>query len=276
MKIQHTLFAFVLAGLLAAMNVPASAQVTEQVAPPRLKWSFAGPFGKFDEAQLQRGFKIYREVCSNCHSLEMVAFRNLADAGGPGFTEAQAEAVAAEYKVKDLDDQGNPIERAGRLADRFPPPFANELVAKATYGVAPPDMSTLAKARSFQRGFPWFIFDMITQYQEQGPDYIAAYINGYRAAPKGFVVPQGAHYNEYFPGHNTAMPPPLQDGQVTYDDGTPQTVEQYGKDVAAFLMWAAEPHLVARKRIGFQVIVFLIVLSGLLYFTKKKVWSAVH
>ena len=117
---------------------------------------------------------------------------------------------------------------------------------------------------------------MITQYQEQGPDYIAAYINGYTEAPKGFAVPQGAHYNEYFPGHNTAMPPPLQDGQVTYDDGAPQTVQQYGKDVAAFLMWAAEPHLVARKRIGFQVIVFLLVLSGLLYFTKKKVWSDVH
>jgi cytochrome c1 len=184
--------------------------------------------------------------------------------------------VAADYKIKDLDDLGNQIERAGRLADHFPPPFANELVAKATYGVAPPDMSTLAKARSYQRGFPWFVFDMITQYQEQGPDYIAAYINGYKEAPKGFAVPQGSHYNEYFPGHNTAMPPPLQDGQVTYDDGTPQAVQQYGKDVAAFLMWAAEPHLVARKRIGFQVIVFLIVFSGLLYFTKKKVWSAVH
>jgi cytochrome c1 len=276
MKMQRSIFAFVLAGSLVALVLPASAQMTEQVPPPRQKWSFAGPFGKYDEAQLQRGFKIYREVCSNCHSLAMVAFRNLADVGGPGFTEAQAEAVAAEYKVKDLDDQGNQIERAGRLADHFPPPFANELAAKANYGVAPPDMSTLAKARSYQRGFPWFVFDMITQYQEQGPDYIAAYINGYTEAPKGFVVPQGAHYNEYFPGHNTAMPPPLQDGQVTYDDGTPQTVQQYGKDVAAFLMWAAEPHLVARKRIGFQVIVFLIVLSGLLYFTKKKVWSDVH
>ncbi len=221
MKMQRSIFALVLAGSLAAMALPASAQMIEQSPPPRLKWSFAGPFGKYDEAQLQRGFKIYREVCANCHSLEMVAFRNLADVGGPGFSEAQAEAVAAEYKVKDLDDLGNPIERAGRLADRFPPPFANELVAKATHGVAPPDMSTLAKARSFQRGFPWFVFDMITQYQEQGPDYITAYINGYTEAPKGFAVPQGAHYNEYFPGHNTAMPPPLQDGQVSYDDGSP-------------------------------------------------------
>jgi len=206
----------------------------------------------------------------------MLAFRNLADAGGPGFSEAQAEAVAAEYKVKDIDDQGNPIERAGRLADRFPPPFANELVAKATYGVAPPDMSTLAKARSFQRGFPWFLFDMITQYQEQGPDYIAAYISGYKDPPKDFTLPENGHYNEYFPGHNTAMPQPLQDGQVKYDDGTPETVAQYGKDVAAFLMWVAEPKLDARKRIGFQVFTFLIVFAGLMYFTKKKVWSAVH
>ena len=140
------------------MAWPASAQMTEQVPPPRLKWSFAGPFGKYDEAQLQRGFKIYREVCSNCHSLELVAFRNLADPGGPGFSEAQVEAVAAEYKIKDLDDQGNQIERAGRPADYFPPPFANELAAKAANGgTAPPDMSTLAKARGYQRGFPWFI-----------------------------------------------------------------------------------------------------------------------
>ncbi len=276
MNIQRSLFALVLAGSLVAMAAPASAQLTEQVPPPRLKWSFAGAFGKYDEAQLQRGFKIYREVCANCHSLEMVAFRNLADEGGPGFTEAQAEAVAAEYKIKDLDDLGNQIERAGRLADHFPAPFANELAAKATHGVAPPDMSTLTKARGYQRGFPWFVFDIITQFQEQGPDYIAAYLNGYEEPPKGFVLPQGGYYNEYFPGHNTAMPPPLQAGQVTYDDGAPQTVEQYSKDVSAFLMWAAEPHLVARKRIGFQVIVFLIVLSGLLYFTKKKVWSDVH
>jgi ubiquinol-cytochrome c reductase cytochrome b/c1 subunit len=196
--------------------------------------------------------------------------------GGPGYSEAQAEAVAAEYKVKDLDDLGNPIERAGRLADHFPAPFANELAAKATHGVAPPDMSTLAKARSYSRGFPWFIIDAVTQYQEQGADYIAAYLNGYKDTPSGFVLPEGGHYNEYFPGHNTAMPQPLQAGQVTYDDASPQTVEQYSKDVAAFMMWAAEPHLDARKRIGFQVMIFLIVLAGLMYFTKKKVWSAVH
>jgi cytochrome c1 len=207
----------------------------------------------------------------------MLAFRNLADRGGPGFSEAQAAAVAADYKIKDLDDKGEPVERAGRPADTFPPPFANELAAKAANGgTAPPDMSTLAKARTYQRGFPWFVFDLFTQYQEQGPDYIAALLKGYEDPPKGFQLPQGGHYNKYFPGHNIAMPPPLQAGQVAYDDGAPQTMEQYSQDIAAFLMWAAEPHLVQRKRIGFQVMIFLIVLAGLMYYTKKKVWHAVE
>jgi cytochrome c1 len=274
MNMQRTILAFALASLLAAIAVPASAE--DQVPPPRLKWSFAGPFGKYDEAQLQRGFKIYRDVCSNCHSMDMLTFGNLADAGGPGFSEGQAEAVAAEYKIKDLDDKGEPTERAGRLADHFPAPFPNALAAAAANGVAPPDMSTLAKARSYSRGFPWFVFDAFTQYQEQGPDYIAAILKGYVDPPKDFKLPEGGHYNEYFPGHNIAMPPPLQAGQVTFDDGSPQTMEQYSKDVAAFLMWAAEPKLVQRKRMGFQVMIFLIVLTGLLYFTKKKVWHEVE
>jgi len=137
-------------------------------------------------------------------------------------------------------------------------------------------MSTLAKARGYQRGFPWFVFDLFTQYQEQGPDYIAALLSGYKEAPKDFKLPPGGNYNTYFPGHVIAMPSPLLDDQVTFDDGSPATVAQYSKDVAAFLVWAAEPHMVARKRIGFQVIIFLLVLAGLLYFTKKRVWSAEH
>ena len=275
MMMKRTVLGLTFAVAVAALALPATAE--EQVAPPRLSWSFAGPFGKYDPAQLQRGFKIYREVCSVCHSIQMLAFRNLADPGGPGFSEAQAAAVAAEFKVKDLDDQGNPIERPGRPADTFPPPFANELAAKAANGgTAPPDMSTLAKARTYSRGFPWFIFDAFTQYQEHGPDYIAALLKGYEDPPKGFQLPQGGNYNRYFPGHNIAMPPPLQAGQVTFDDGAPQTMDQYSRDIAAFLMWAAEPHLVQRKRIGFQAMIFLIVLAGLMYFTKKKVWSAVH
>jgi cytochrome c1 len=277
MNMQRTILATVLAGFAVAFAAPASAQLAEQVAPPRLSWSFAGPFGHYDQAQLQRGFKIYREVCSTCHSLNLLSFRNLAEPGGLGYSEAQVAQIASEYKIKDLNDKGEPIERPGRPADHFPPPFPNELAAKAAFGVAPPDMSTLAKARTYQRGFPWFVFDIFTQYQEQGPDYIAAILQGYKdPPPKGFELPPGGHYNEYFPGHNIAMPPPLTAGAVKYTDGSPETMDQYSKDVAAFLMWASEPHLDSRKRIGFQVMVFLIVLSGLLYFTKKKVWSAVH
>ncbi|MGA9125653.1 MAG: cytochrome c1, partial [Pseudolabrys sp.] len=275
MMMKRTILALALAATVASFALPALGE--EQEAPPRLKWSFAGPFGRYDEAQLQRGFKIYKEVCSACHSIQMLAFRNLADKGGPGFSEAQVAAVAAEYKIKDLDDKGEPTERAGRPADTFPPPFANELAAKAANGgTAPPDMSTLAKARTYQRGFPWFVFDLFTQYQEQGPDYIAALLKGYENPPKDFQLPSGGNFNRYFPGHNIAMPPPLQAGQVSFDDGAPQTMDQYSKDISAFLMWVAEPHLVQRKRIGFQVMIFLIVLAGLMYFTKKKVWSAVH
>jgi cytochrome c1 len=276
MKMQRTIIALALASCVSTAAVPAIAQEHDTPIPSKLKWSFAGPFGRYDQAQLQRGFKIYKEVCAACHSMQMLAFRNLADPGGPGFSEAQAATVAAEYKIKDLDDKGEPTERPGRLADTFPSPFPNELAAKAATGVAPPDMSTLAKARTYERGFPWFVFDAITQYQEQGPDYIAALLKGYEEPPKGFQLPSGGSYNKYFPGHNIAMPPPLQAGQVSFDDGAPQTLEQYSEDIAAFLMWAAEPHMVARKRVGLQVMIFLIVLAGLMYFTKKKVWSAAH
>jgi ubiquinol-cytochrome c reductase cytochrome b/c1 subunit len=263
------------AALVVVITAPAAAQ--EADTPPKQKWSFAGPFGKYDQAQLQRGFKIYREVCSTCHSLNYVAFRNLADPGGPGFTPAQAEAVAAEYQVTDgPNDQGEMFQRPGRSADYFPSPFKNEQEARARYNAVPPDMSVLAKARSYRRGFPNFLWDVVTQYQEHGVDYIAALLQGYEDAPAGTTVPSGTYYNKYFPGHNLAMPPPLTDGRVEYTDGTPATLPQYARDVAAFLMWAAEPHLEARKRIGMQVFVFLIVLAGLLYFTKKKVWHQVE
>jgi ubiquinol-cytochrome c reductase cytochrome b/c1 subunit len=162
------------------------------------------------------------------------------------------------------------------LADHFPPPFPNEAAAKAAFGgTAPPDMSVLAKARTYERGFPRFIFDLFTQYTEEGPDYIAALLKGYQDPPQGFTLPPGTFYNAYFPGRAIKMPPPLKDGQVKYDDGSPETLEQYSQDVAAFLMWAAEPHLDARKRIGAQVMIYLIILAGLLYFTKKRVWRDV-
>ena len=153
------------------------------------------------------------------------------------------------------------FEREGRPADRFPPPWPNENAARARYNAVPPDLSVIAKARTYERGFPWFIIDLFTQYQEHGVDYIAALLLGYEdKPPAGFNLPPALSYNKYFPGHAIAMPKPIKDGRVTYQDGTPQTLAQYSKDVSAFLMWAAEPHMEARKRIGFQVMIFLIML----------------
>lgn len=274
MKTRKLALAVLLAAGLAAPAYAAG----EAETPPRVKWSFSGPFGMFDQGQLQRGFKVYREVCQACHSMSLLSFRNLGEPGGPSFTEAQVRAIAAEYTVKDgPNDQGEMFDRPGGPADRFPKPFPNDNAARAANGGAlPPDMSVIAKARTYERGFPWFLLDIVTQFQEQGPDYIVALLKGYADAPQGFQLPTGSHYNKYFPGHAIGMPAPLSDGQVTYDDGAPQTVDQYAKDVTAFLMWAAEPHMIERKRVGFQVMIFLLVFAGLLYFTKKKVWSDVH
>jgi len=246
---------------------PGPAEKQEQPNPPRQEWSFYGPFGRYDQAQLQRGFQVYHEVCSNCHSLELVAFRNLADPGGPGFSEAQVKALAATYKIKDgPNDAGEMFERPGRPSDYFPWNFANEQAAKAALGAAPPDMSLLAKARTYERGFPLFLIDPIIQYQEQGADYIYALLNGY-------TNDNDLNWNEYFPGHKIAMPKPLGDGIVDYKDGSPKTVQQYAKDVGAFLMWAAEPKLEERKRLGFGVLIFLIVYALLLFAVKKKIWA---
>jgi ubiquinol-cytochrome c reductase cytochrome c1 subunit len=270
------------AAALAGLAGPALA-AGETPVPPQLSWSFQGALGKFDRAQLQRGFKVYREVCASCHGLSYVAFRNLAEEGGPEFSEAQVKALAAEYKIQDgPNEAGDMYERAGRPADRFPSPFPNEnAAAAANGGKAPPDLSLMAKARTYERGFPWFVIDAFRQYSENGADYLVALLNGYEEPPQGFTVPEGGHYNHYYPGHVIAMPKPLSDGQVEYPktaDGQPQapeTVDQYARDVTAFLAWTAEPHLEARKRLGMQVILFLIGLAVLLYFTKKRVWRDV-
>ena len=243
-------------------------------------WSFEGPFGQFDQAQLQRGFKVYREVCSACHSLKLVSFRNLGDKGAPFFNEKYpnpndnpwVKAIAKDYEVADIDSEtGDAIKRPATSADHFPAPFANDAAARASNGGAlPPDMSLLAKARS------------------AGPDYIYSLISGYEAAPKGLKVGAGVHYNPYFPGDLTsawsgdhkhvppggfiAMAAPLKDGIVTFDDGTKSTVDQQAKDVSAFLMWAAEPKLEERKQTGFAVLIYLLLLSGLLYASYKTVW----
>jgi ubiquinol-cytochrome c reductase cytochrome c1 subunit len=254
------------AATVHAQTGPGPVEKQEQPNPPRQEWSFYGPFGRYDQAQLQRGFQVYREVCSNCHSLALVAFRNLADPGGPGFSEAQVKALAATYKIKDgPNDAGEMFERPGRPSDYFPWNFANEQAAKAALGAAPPDMSLLAKARTYERGFPLFLIDPIIQYQEQGADYIDALLNGYKND-------NDLNWNEYFPGHKIAMPKPLSDSLVDYADGSPKTVQQYAKDVSAFLAWAAEPKLEERKRLGFRVLIFLTLYAGMLLLVKKKIW----
>lgn len=279
MNIRKILFGMAAAAVLAtAPGLTTGAQAAgDSVRPERMPWSFSGPFGTYDRAQLQRGFKVFREVCASCHSAHFMSFRNLSQEGGPEFTEDQVKQIASEYQVQDgPNDSGDMFERAGRPSDHWPSPFPNEQAARAANGGAfPPDLSVITKARSYQVGFPGFITDAFIQYQEYGVDYVHALLLGYEDPPEGAHVQPGLHYNKYFPGHQIAMPKPLSDEQVEYTDGSPQTVRQYSEDVSAFLMWVAEPHMETRKRIGFQVMIFLIVFGGLLYFTKKKVWKNV-
>ncbi|OBZ92371.1 ribosomal protein P2 [Pararhizobium polonicum] len=241
--------------------------------PEESEWSFAGPFGHYDKGQLQRGLKVYTEVCSACHSMKLVSFRTLGDLG---YSDAQIKTFAANYEVQDgPNSEGEMYTRKAVASDHFPSPFPNdEAAAAANNGAAPPDMSLLAKARGVERGFPLFIFDIFTQYQEGGPDYIHALLTGYQDPPEGVTVPEGTHFNPHFnAAMSLAMAKPISDDQVTYDDGSPQTVEQYSRDISAFLMWAAEPHLEERKRTGFMVLIFLVIFSGLLYLTKKSVYA---
>lgn len=259
--------------LAAAAEHAAAASHYPIFKPHNVEWSFAGPFGKYDKGQLQRGLKIYKEVCSACHSMSLVPYRMLEELG---YSEDQVKAFAAEYEVEDGPNaDGEMYTRKAVPSDYFPSPFPNkEAAAAANGGAAPPDFSLIAKARGVERGFPTFLFDIFTQYQEGGPDYIYSLLTGYVEPPEGVEVAEGTHFNPYFAGSAAlAMAPPISDDQVTYDDGTPQTLDQYAKDVSAFLMWAAEPHLEERKRTGFMVMVFLVIFSSLVYLTKKSVYS---
>ena len=233
-----------------------------QVAPARAEvaaqdWSFNGPFGTYDRGSLQRGYQIYKEVCSNCHSLQYLSYRNLEDIG---LSEAQVKAIAASITVPgDLDDNGNPTERPGLPSDHFKSPFPNDKAARAANnGALPPDQSSLVNAR------------------EDGPDYVYAVLTGYVNPPAGYVVPDGMNYNAAFPGHNIAMPQPLSDDQVTYTDGTKATLQQEAHDVTTFLTWAANPEMEQRKRIGVHVMIFLLLLTGVVYTLKRKIWADVH
>ncbi len=281
-----TFFRVTLAAV-AAIALSATVAVTGAQAagggksPPEQAWSFDGPFGTFDRAQLQRGYKVYREVCAACHAMSLLRFRNLAQPGGPEFTEAQVRALAAEFKIQDgPNDQGEMFERPGRPADAFPKPFPNENAARAANnGAYPLDLSVIAHARFPKRGFPLFVVDIFTQYQEGGPDYLKALLTGYTDPPQGVELQPGQNWNTYKEGNIFSMPNVLADGLVEYPKdangrpSAPETATQYALDVSAFLAWAADPHMEQRKRIGFQVMVFLILFAGLLYFTKKKIWA---
>lgn len=246
----------------AAFLSTASVQAAEHgPALEHVDWSFNGPFGTFDRSQLRRGYKVYKEVCATCHSMDLVHFRNLGEPGGPEFSGPEVKALAAEYQVQDGPDQsGEMFERPGEGKDKFPAPYANPEAAAASLGAAPPDLSLIAKARN------------------GGPDYLHALMISYQDAPAGMTLPAGGHYNPVFVAGSgvIAMPPPLSDGQVDYDDGTPNTLDQMSKDVSAFLMWTAEPKLEQRHRLGFQVMIYLLALAGILFFATRKVWSDQH
>ncbi|MER0239471.1 cytochrome c1 [Fulvimarina sp. MAC8] len=242
--------------------------------PEELNWSFAGPFGHWDLAQLQRGYKVYREVCAACHSMNFVAFRNLEDLG---YSEEQVSTLAAEFTVQDgPDDTGEMFDRPATGSDYFPAPYPNpQAAAAANNGAVPPDLSLIAKARAVERGFPTFVFDIFTQYSEAGPDYIHALLTGYgEEPPEDANIMSGTYYNPYFISSSAlAMPQPIYEDQVDYPDGAPQTVEQYSRDVTAFLMWAAEPHLAERKATGFVTMIFLIIFAVLMFLVKRRVWA---
>ena len=251
---RRTVGAIVAAFVLIGSN-PALA-AGDAVAPPSIKWTFDGLFGSFDRAALRRGFQVYTEVCAACHSLRLVHYRNLT---AIGFTEDQVKAIAAEFEVTDGPDaEGEMFDRPARPSDRVVSPFPNDNAARAANnGALPPDLSLVTKSRI------------------GGPDYIYGLMIGYKDEPEGMEMAEGMAYNMFFPGHQIAMPAPLSDEQVEYADGTEATVPQMANDVTAFLVWAAEPELEERKRMGVKVVLFLLLLTGMLFAVKRAVWSNV-
>jgi len=220
-------------------------------------WSFEGVFGTFDRASLQRGYQVYQEVCSGCHSVQHLSYRNLSEKGGPEFSLEEAKAIAAQFEITDgPNEEGEMFTRPGRLSDKFVNPFPNEKAAAAANdGAYPPDMSVLAKAR------------------KGGAAYIYSLLMGYEEAPAGYDLDDGVYYNKYMSGHKIKMAEPISDGSVEYSDGTEATKAQISKDVTTFLVWAADPHLEARHKMGFKVFFYLIILLTLVYLSKQKVWS---
>lgn len=247
------LFCVVLFGF-SADKALASGDATH---PPQIRWDFEGPFGTYDKAALQRGYKIYREVCAACHGMDRLYYRNLE---ALGYSEDQIKNIAAEYSVMDgPNDEGEMFERAARPSDPFKKPFANEQAAKyANNGALPPDLSLIVKARP------------------GGANYIYGILTGYKSPPKEEKLLDGQYWNEYMPNHVMAMAPPLSDALVAYEDSTKEILSQYAADVAQFLHWAADPYLEERKRTGFKALFFLIIFAGVLYAVKRKIWAHLH
>lgn len=285
----------VLAGVALATALAASPAQAAGDAPAidRQTWSFAGLRGHFDKAQLQRGFQVYQQVCADCHSLKRVNFRNLAEPGGPGFPEEAVKALAASWPNQIFDGpnengeianrRGQLIKRPARLSDPILGPYDNEQAARAAQnGALPPDLSLITKARAVEYNgsllaHPFHMLrDIVNGYQEGGADYLYALLTGYSNAPASMKLADGMAYNKAFPGHQIAMQAPLQAGRVKYGDGSPATVEQYARDVTAFLAWAGDPKLEERKSMGLRVLLYLLVTALLLYFTKKRLWSKLH
>jgi ubiquinol-cytochrome c reductase cytochrome c1 subunit len=228
----------------------------QETEPKHVAWPFNGAWGTVDKPAAQRGFQVYKEVCSACHSMDLVAFRKLTDLG---FSQAEVKALAATYNYDDLDDSGQPKTRPGRPSDYFKAPFPNEKAARASNGGAlPPDLSLITKAR------------------EHGPDYVYSILTGFSDAPADVKMAPGKYYNAYFPGRQISMPPPLADNRVTYEDGTRATVDQMAKDVVVFLQWAAEPEMENRKETGIKVIAFLLVMTGFFFVAYRRIWKDVH
>jgi cytochrome c1 len=269
--------------LLALLPAIASAAEGEgHVTIDRQPWTFGGFFGHFDRAQLQRGFKVYTEVCATCHSISRIHFRNLSEPGGPEFPADRMKSLAAvKYKVADgPDDKGKMFKRAALMSDPIPGPFLNAKEAAATLGTAPPDLSLIAKARGVESNASFWQVpvkmakDIFGGYQEGGADYIYALLTGYEDPPANFKLIQGLHYNRIFSGHQIGMKPPLEKATlVKYTDGTPVTVEQQAKDVVAFLAWASDPKMEQRKRMGWLVLAYLLITAVLLGLAKRRLWS---
>ncbi len=219
-------------------------------------WSFDGPFGTLDKAAMQRGFQAYREICSSCHSLDYIAFRNLSDLG---YNDSEIKAFAAEYDVEDgPNDEGEMFIRPGIAADRFPSPYPNDAAARAgNNGAYPPDLSLITKARA------------------KGPDYLYSLLTSYKDAPEDKEVPDGMYYNAAYPGHLIAMPQPIYGEDVTYADGAPTDVSAIASDLVYFLTWTAEPSLEKRKRTGVKVMIFLLIMVGMSYGAMKFIWADV-